>query len=177
MTGQWPLSSSLQLGALPTAVPCARLHARLVLGEWGLQSTADTAELLVSELTTNSIAAARAIPERPPVGLRLSADGSLVLIEVWDGSIEPPGLGDAEGEHPPLSAEGGRGLFLVAALSTRWDWHLTQEPEGKVVWCLLPAQALPASHVHAATAPRLPGDVKHSPFGWIVYSLADRVRC
>jgi len=31
-------------------------------------------------------------------------------------------------------------LFLVAALSTRWDWYLTQEPTGKVVWCELRAE-------------------------------------
>ena len=32
---QWPFQSRLELGALPGAVPCARLHARLVLTEWG----------------------------------------------------------------------------------------------------------------------------------------------
>jgi hypothetical protein len=32
----WPLRSSLELGALPTAVPCARLHARHLVWEWGL---------------------------------------------------------------------------------------------------------------------------------------------
>jgi hypothetical protein len=30
-----PLRSYLELSALPTAVPCARLHARNVLWEWG----------------------------------------------------------------------------------------------------------------------------------------------
>jgi hypothetical protein len=29
----------------------------------------------------------------------------------------------------------GRGLFKVAALSARWDWYLTKEPNGQVVWC------------------------------------------
>jgi hypothetical protein len=31
----WPLRSGLELGALPSAVPCARLHARQVTWEWG----------------------------------------------------------------------------------------------------------------------------------------------
>jgi hypothetical protein len=31
----WPLRSHLELGALPSAVPCARLHAKHVLWEWG----------------------------------------------------------------------------------------------------------------------------------------------
>ena len=35
-----PLRSYLELGALPTAVPCARLHARHVLWEWGLNGLA-----------------------------------------------------------------------------------------------------------------------------------------
>ncbi len=47
---QWPLHSYLELGALPTAVPCARLHARHLLREWGLNGLAADAELLVSEL-------------------------------------------------------------------------------------------------------------------------------
>ena len=32
---QWPLRDFLELGALPSAVSCARLHARLVIQEWG----------------------------------------------------------------------------------------------------------------------------------------------
>ena len=50
----WPLTSQLELGALPTAVPCARLHARQVILEWGLTGLAHTAELVVSELVTNA---------------------------------------------------------------------------------------------------------------------------
>ena len=35
LTGDWTRWSYLELGALPSAVPCARLHARQVLWEWG----------------------------------------------------------------------------------------------------------------------------------------------
>ena len=45
---QWPLQSRLELGALPGAVPCARLHARLVLTEWGQASLGDSVELVLS---------------------------------------------------------------------------------------------------------------------------------
>ena len=31
VTGRWPLRSYLELGALPSAVPCARLHTRHLL--------------------------------------------------------------------------------------------------------------------------------------------------
>jgi len=54
MTADWPLSTSLPLGALPGATPCARLHARAVLAEWGLHDLAESAELVVSELVTNA---------------------------------------------------------------------------------------------------------------------------
>jgi hypothetical protein len=32
---RWPLVSSLEFGALDSAVPCARLHASTVIHEWG----------------------------------------------------------------------------------------------------------------------------------------------
>ena len=32
----WPLSVHLPLGALPTAVPCARGYTRAILDEWNL---------------------------------------------------------------------------------------------------------------------------------------------
>jgi hypothetical protein len=47
MTSQWPLHSFLELGALPGAVPCARLHTRHLLWEWGLATLTDSTELVV----------------------------------------------------------------------------------------------------------------------------------
>jgi hypothetical protein len=55
--GGWPLRNHLALGALPGAVPSARLHARHVLWEWGQKSLTEDVELIVSELTTNAVAA------------------------------------------------------------------------------------------------------------------------
>jgi hypothetical protein len=49
----WPLESYLELGAFPTAVPCARLHSRQVMNEWRLEALAGPVELVVSELVTN----------------------------------------------------------------------------------------------------------------------------
>src|ERR1700679_1259986 len=90
----WPLSSSLPLGALVTATPCARLHARAVLAEWGLHSLAEAAELIVSELVTNAVRASTRPNGRPrydgaglPVVIvRLGTDGGRVMIEGWDGA-------------------------------------------------------------------------------------------
>src|SRR5579862_7139723 len=135
----WPLCSYLELGALPTAVPCARLHARHVLREWGMSGLAQDSELLVSELVTNAVKAT-AGHDGAAVRLRLSGDRTRVLIEVWDADPRPPAPKDL-GEYgmPDPQEEVGRGLFLVAALSARWDWYLTREPIGKVVWCEMKA--------------------------------------
>jgi anti-sigma regulatory factor (Ser/Thr protein kinase) len=132
----WSLCNVLELAARPAAVPCARWHARHLLREWGLDGLAETTELLTSELVTNAVHAMAGREDQPTVGLRLSTDHVRVLIEVWDGDprpLAPRYLGTDEAPAP--DAEGGRGLFLVSALSTRWNWYLTQHPEGKVVWC------------------------------------------
>jgi anti-sigma regulatory factor (Ser/Thr protein kinase) len=132
MTQEWSSSTVLELGALPTATPCARLHAKVMLMEWGLGALIESAELLVSELMTNAVNAAALVlgPVRPPVRLRLSTDRVQVLIEVWDPSDRPPAPTEVE-----PTAESGRGLFLIGALSARWDWYLTPRWGGKVVWC------------------------------------------
>ncbi len=82
--------TSLLLGALPSAVPCARLHARQVLWEWGTSKIAETAELLLSELVTNAVQGAQATVSDLPVNVRLSANRDRLLIEVWDSNVRPP---------------------------------------------------------------------------------------
>ena len=59
VTVAWPRTSYLELAALPTAVPCFRLHSRAVALEWGLTQLAEDIELIVSELVSNSIQAAQ----------------------------------------------------------------------------------------------------------------------
>lgn len=129
--------TSLILGALDGAVPCARLHARQVLWEWGLAAIANTAELLISELVTNGLKASRATGWNPPISFSLRASQAALVIEVWDGNPRPPAVPDLDDDVPPLDSEGGRGLFLVATLSQDWGWYPTRNPEGKVTWCQL----------------------------------------
>ena len=136
--------NSLVLGALPTAVPCARLHARQVIWEWAVPVDADTAELLVSELITNGLKASWATGWNPPVWLGMAASPSSLLVEVWDGNEQPPRPPEPDGDVPDLDGEGGRGLFLVETLSQGWGWYPTRDPEGKVTWCELQAAALPS---------------------------------
>jgi anti-sigma regulatory factor (Ser/Thr protein kinase) len=133
VTARWPLRSFLELGALPSAVPCARLHTRHLLWEWQLTSLAERAELVVSEITTNAIQITQADGRTTPVRLWLLGDQARLLILVWDASPLPP---------VPMStsddAENGRGLLLVDTLSTRWN-YFPHHSGGKAVWALLEA--------------------------------------
>ena len=127
-----PLQTRLELHALPTAVACARGHARSVALEWGLPDLADTLALLVSELMTNAVRASAglAASEPPVVRLWLVCDQASVVIHVWDPSTQMPARRDAGPD-----AEGGRGLLVVDALGT--DWGAYRTDDGKVVWVMI----------------------------------------
>jgi anti-sigma regulatory factor (Ser/Thr protein kinase) len=130
----WQLMTHLELAALPTAVTCARMHAKAVALEWGLPTLAENIELIVSEMVTNSIRAA----ERSRGGdltvavvrLWLLFDLRCILIRVWDGNREMPVRQDAG-----FDDESGRGLMLVEHLSSQWGAY--READGKVVWALV----------------------------------------
>jgi anti-sigma regulatory factor (Ser/Thr protein kinase) len=123
------LRSHLELGAFPTAVPCARLHARLMALEWGLPALADTAELLVSELATNAIRASAGLLS-PVMRLCLASDHQCMVIRVWDGGDQMPVRKNAGPD-----SESGRGLLLVESLSTEWGSY--RKANGKVVWAVV----------------------------------------
>lgn len=133
--GEAPLHTFLELGALPSAVPCARLHARQLLWEWGLADLSDIVELVVSELLTNAINASRQTAQVLPVRLWLLSDKARVVVLVWDGDARQPTRADAGMED-----EAGRGLLLVESLSARWSWYEAGEHGGKVVWAEIEAE-------------------------------------
>jgi hypothetical protein len=81
----WPSDNTLEFGALPTAVACARLHARNLLWEWGLDWLAPDAELLVGELMANAVTAT-VVRDEAAVRLRLSSDGTRVPLEGSEGA-------------------------------------------------------------------------------------------
>ena len=140
MADDWPLHSYLELGALPSAVPCARHWTAQLLWEWGLTDLSYQVELLISELVTNGVAASRAMKQIFPVRLWLLSDKTRVVILVWDGNPQRPVRLSVHDE-----AESGRGLVLVEALSDKWNWYAHEGLGGKVVWCqvsLGPAQKM-----------------------------------
>jgi anti-sigma regulatory factor (Ser/Thr protein kinase) len=163
-TAQWPYHSFLPLGALPGAVPCARLHTTAVLWEWGMESLVQAAELAVSELVTNAVRASlQARSASPPgsptglpaVGLRLAGDRLHLLVEVSDHDPGPPVPTAVDPER-----DGGRGLLLVEAVSERWGYYY---PAGAVAPQPSPALAASAPQFLAAPpllpAPAEPGKV------------------
>jgi len=135
MAGDWPLETFLELGALPTAVACARWHAKQVLSQWGLKEFSERVELLVSELATNAVKASQSPDWIFPIRLWLRSDGARVMILVWDINPQPPTRVEADEE-----AESGRGLLLVETLSEKFDWYPHEEFGGKVVWSLIGAE-------------------------------------
>ncbi len=147
--GEGQRLGEIRLAALPSAAGTARRFAQRMLRTWGLDridALGDAAELVTSELVTNAVRAAIQAGQRPgndagPRGHRpglviirlLVLRGSL-FVEVWDADPAPPAP-----REPAADAESGRGLLLVAALSTAWN-HYRLPAGGKVVWAELPAR-------------------------------------
>ncbi|MCB5167334.1 SpoIIE family protein phosphatase [Streptomyces bambusae] len=104
-----------------SAVSDARAHVQERLTRWGLEELLFSTELIVSELVTNAMRYAGG-----PVTLRLVRDRVLVC-EVSDPSSTQPRLRRALDTD-----EGGRGLFLVAQLTTRWGSR--HAADGKTIW-------------------------------------------
>ncbi|MGW2233424.1 SpoIIE family protein phosphatase [Streptomyces sp. NPDC001759] len=102
-------------------VPSVRAECRTVLSGWGLEETAFTTELILSELVTNAIRYGS-----PPVKVRLLL-GRTLICEVSDGSSTSPRL-----RRAATTDEGGRGLFLVAQFAQRWGTRYASP--GKVIW-------------------------------------------
>jgi serine/threonine-protein kinase RsbW len=129
----WPKRSTLALGAMTSAVPCARLHARQMLWEWGYGEISAIAELVTSELVTNAVQSAQRRSEDSfpaQVVFLVSASVQRVRIEVWDSDPRLPQI------RTGVTAldESGRGLQLVDALSSG-RWGSERCPDGsKVVW-------------------------------------------
>jgi serine phosphatase RsbU (regulator of sigma subunit) len=88
-----------------------------------------------------SPAAADAVPAPEPASsreftLRLRRGAASVWVEVFDPDLRLPRIRTA-GE----TDEGGRGLYLVEQLATRWGSRPT--PEGKAVWFEMPRSSRP----------------------------------
>jgi anti-sigma regulatory factor (Ser/Thr protein kinase) len=116
------LDDCLELDSSPEYVASAREFVRSRLVSWEATDWLADAVLVASELVSNAILHARTAIE-----LKLSCDLSTVRVEVYDENTRVPVVAGC-----PVDATSGRGLALVAALSSAWG--IEHYGEGKIVW-------------------------------------------
>jgi anti-sigma regulatory factor (Ser/Thr protein kinase) len=102
----------------------ARLLVRIVLATWGLDDLADDSALVVTELVANAAKHTDTVLVRVSIN---RPEPDHVRVDVADRSpmlpvLRPTGTDD----------EGGRGLALVDALTSRWGTETLRK--GKRVW-------------------------------------------
>lgn len=106
----------------------ARSVVRDVLELWGYRDLVADAELVVSELVTNAVVHADS--------------GCAVIVNRGEGGVrievQDQGPGWPDRQTPGASAEGGRGLMIVSALSTAWG--IQAADRSKSVWVELSGQ-------------------------------------
>ena len=107
----------------PTEVSRSRHVIGAVMDREGLGGLSDDIELIVCELVANAVEHADS-----QIRVQVWKAGSTIRVEVHD---------DGEGEptllHPPLLAEGGRGLRIVETIATAWG-VVRISGQGKTVW-------------------------------------------
>lgn len=119
----------ISLPAGPTAAAEARNQVRAYIYAWDVPVDSHTATLLTSELVTNAIRHETG----DTVMLIISCTWGQLRVDVHDTAPSMPVPVDA-----PVEAEAGRGLMLVASLSTDWGWYRTSA--GKAVYFMLAFQ-------------------------------------
>jgi hypothetical protein len=121
----------ISLAAGPAAAAEARGQVKSAIGAWDVPVDPSVAVLLTSELVTN------AIRHEPgdTVMVVISCSCGQLRVDVHDTSCSLP---VPVPEDAPADAETGRGLMLVASLSTDWGFYRT--PAGKAVYFTLARQ-------------------------------------
>jgi anti-sigma regulatory factor (Ser/Thr protein kinase) len=115
----------------PESAATARSLVRVAFGVWGLDDLADDGALIVSELVGNAVRHARSSAIRVTV---TQPTPGLVRIGVVDRSQVFPILRNPDDADEDEDA-GGRGLWLVDAMTHRWGTDVL--PWGKRVWAEL----------------------------------------
>ncbi len=125
----------------PESVAGARRFVRDVLSDQP-RETGEAAELMVSELATNSVRHARSDFE-----LTILISRREILVEVSDH-----GQGQPFPRSPTPREQSGRGLQIVLELSDAWG--ISPSSNGKLVWFTLPLRTRAGEHTSRSTASR-----------------------
>ena len=131
-----PVVERLTVPSLPASIASVRRFAVAACQASALPGLCDTLALLVSEVATNAL-----VHGTGDVQVRVTSAGPVLRVEVRDDSPAVP-----QRRAAGLLEEGGRGLGLVASLSS--DWGVQPSPPGKVVWFELRGTA-PGDPQHA----------------------------
>lgn len=143
-----PPRAHLDLGAVLTAPRCARAWTREILWEWGAAELADAAELVASELVTNSVNACAGL-DQAAIRLVLTLGRGELAILVRDEHPDVP-----MAAQPGADDESGRGLLIVEQLSDRFGWYPLNDPEhAKVTWAVISGAGQAASRLPAPPHP------------------------
>jgi len=118
--------SEMDLPHALSSAALARKFVRATVTDWNLTGLLDDALLVVSELAANAVTHANS-----SLRIRLSLKESALRIDVID-----KGAGTPEPQPSSITAEHGRGLHLVSALTSAWGLE-AMPGGGKVVWAEL----------------------------------------
>ncbi|GAA5116752.1 ATP-binding protein [Pseudonocardia adelaidensis] len=118
------------LPATPVAPAMARALVHEACVDWSATEAEDAAVLVASELVTNVV-------QHAPKGCRVSVavDGTSLRVSVRDYAPGP----ELRPRPVDTARAGGRGLHLVAMVSSAWG--VQQHPDGKTTWAQIPLTA------------------------------------
>jgi anti-sigma regulatory factor (Ser/Thr protein kinase) len=120
----------LSLPAEPSSVVLARELARHTFTAWGYPpDTVQDSMLVMSEIVTNAVAAARGHELR----LRYTTKAGAPLLECWDPSPAHP-----IPRRATDTDESGRGLTIINAYAKDSGTRPSRTGEGKTIWALMP---------------------------------------
>lgn len=119
-----PSPEVVSLPSSSRAPALARDHASRLGGDWS-RELLDVVLLVVSEAVTNAVRYGQG-----QVELTVLAAPDRVRIEVSDANPDPP----RQQGTPDGLGDGGRGLYLIEALTDTWGTTPRADGPGKTVW-------------------------------------------
>lgn len=117
------LSATLELEPARTEIRRVRRFVEDRCVAWGCEDRVDDALLVASELATNA-----ALHARTPFAVTVRRRLGAIRLDVLDGSESAPDIRERSDD-----GEGGRGLYLVSAMSAAWGVD-RRSSGGKLVW-------------------------------------------
>jgi anti-sigma regulatory factor (Ser/Thr protein kinase) len=128
-----PWSYEIGFPCDPRSPRIVRIALRAILLAHGIAELIDRAELLTSELATNSVR-----HTKEPASVRVHWLYPVLRVSVWDMSPDLPAPSRLLDDDDAAAADGGRGLMILEVVADRWGRCGTSEspygPGGKTIW-------------------------------------------